>query len=187
MSRAEVSHQRYYYRHCGNQSRCRPRACQHQRDEGNECNPKIGAECGITVAPQRDIEVVLQPAGERHMPPAPKLLRVLRLVGRVEVPRQVEAHQHRHADGYIRVAGEVGIHLQRVGKERKQILKAAEQQWVIKHAVYKVHCQVIAQYDFLRQSVEYPKDRHPELPTAEVERLVQLWNELFRADYRARH
>ena len=121
------------------------------------------------------------------MPPAPKLLRVLRLVGRVEVPRQVEAHQHRHADGYIRVAGEVGIHLQRVGKERKQILKAAEQQWVIKHAVDEVHCQVIAQYDFLRQSVEYPKDRHPELPTAEVERLVQLWNELFRADYRTSH
>ena len=74
------------------------------------------------------------------MPPPPELLRTLRFIRAVEVHRQIETHQHSYADGYIRVSREVRIHLQRVGKERKEVLKAGEEQRVVKDTVYQVYC-----------------------------------------------
>ena len=87
------------------------------------------------------------------MPSSPELLWTLALIGRVEVHRQVETHQHRYADSYIRIAREVRIDLQRVGKERKQVLKSREEQGVVKHTVNEVHCQVIRHDDLLCQTI----------------------------------
>ena len=92
----------------------------------------------LAITSQGDIEIALKPAAERHMPAAPELLRVAGFVGRIEVLRQVEAHQHGNTDGNIGVAREVGIDLQRVGKEREEVFKSTEEQWIFKDTVDEV-------------------------------------------------
>ena len=98
------------------------------------------------------------------MPTSPELLRVLTLVRTVEVHRQIESHQHRDTDGDIGITGEVGIDLQRVGKQRKQVLKSREQKRIIEDTVNQVHRQIIGHDDLLRQTVQYPEYRNPESP-----------------------
>ena len=72
---------------------------------------------------ERDVEVVAEPAGERHVPPPPEVLERDGGVRGVEVLRELEAEQERDADGDVRVAGEVGVDLHRVGVDRDQDLE----------------------------------------------------------------
>ena len=96
------------------------------------------------------------------MPPPPELLRCLGLIGAVEVHRQVEAHEHGYADSDVRIAGEIRIDLQRVGKEREEVFEAGEEKRVIEDAVDEVHRQVVGHDDLLCQTVEDPEDRDTE-------------------------
>ena len=121
------------------------------------------------------------------MPAAPELLRVLRLVGRVEVLGQVEAHQHRDAGGDVRVAGEIGIDLQGVAEQGGEVLEARVQERVPEHPVAEVHREVIGQDELLDEAVQDPEHGDAEPAAAQVVRLVQLREELRRPDDRARH
>ena len=141
-------------------------------------NPEVRAEGGVTVAAQGNVEVSLQPARQRDVPAFPEVAAVGRLVWRVEVARQVEAHEQREADGDVRVAREVGIHLQRIGEEGHKVLEAGEEHRVFEHAVDEVHRDVVAQDDFLEQSVENPEHGHAELQPAQAVFPVELGNEV---------
>lgn len=79
----------------------------------------IRAESAVAVASKRDVEVVLKPFGEGDVPPLPELSGVTGLVRRVEVLRQIEAHQHSDTCGDVGVAGEVGIDLKRIAKQSR--------------------------------------------------------------------
>ena len=68
----------------------------------------------VRAAAERDVEVVAQPARQRHVPAAPEVLQVARRVGRVEVLREAEAEQQGEADGDVGVAAEVAVDLHRV-------------------------------------------------------------------------
>ena len=121
------------------------------------------------------------------MPTAPELLRVAGLVRRIEVLGQIEAHQQRHADSNIRITRKVGVHLHRIGEQRKEILKAREQHRTLEHTVDKVHRQIVGQNDLLQQAVAYPEHSYAELPAGEKERLVQLRHKLRGTDDRTGH
>ena len=69
-------------------------------------------------AAERDEEVVAQPAGQGHVPAAPEVGRVDRLVRRVEVLREPQADHDGDADGHVAVAREVEVELQRVAEGR---------------------------------------------------------------------
>ena len=103
------------------------------------------------------------------MPASPELLRILRLVRRIEVLGQVEANQHCDTDGDVRVTGEVCIDLHGVAEQRKQVLKAREKQRVVKHTVNEIDGEIVAEDNLLRQAVEHPEHRYSELPASEVE------------------
>ena len=111
------------------------------------------------------------------MPAVPKLSRALGLVGRVEVLGQIKAHQHGHANGDVGVAREVGIDLQRIAEQGHQVLEACKHQGLFKHAVDEVDGDVVAEHDFLHQSVHDPKDSDAKLTATEEEFLVQLRDE----------
>ncbi len=112
------------------------------------------------------------------MPAAPELLRIHRLVGRIEVLGQVEAKKHGYARGDVRVAGEVCIHLQRVAKQGAQVLEAAVEKGILKDAVGKVHGQVVGQDEFLHKTVHDPEDGNAKPAAAQVVGFVQLLNKL---------
>src|ERR1700728_1135696 len=77
-----------------------PETAQHHGDHD------VADGLGLTVgAPtQRYVEVVAQPAGQRHVPTPPEVLQVACRVGRVEVLGEPEAEQHGEADGDVVVA-----------------------------------------------------------------------------------
>ena len=75
------------------------------------------------VAAERDVEVVAQPARQRHVPAPPEVLERQRPVGGVEVLREADAEQQRAADGDVGVAGEVGVDLDGVGVDADEQLE----------------------------------------------------------------
>ena len=73
------------------------------------------------VAAERDVEVVAQPARERHVPAPPEVAQREGHVGAVEVLRQLVSEQQGEADRHVGVAGEVAVDLrgERVEGERQ--------------------------------------------------------------------
>ena len=77
----------------------------------------------LAVAAERDVEVVAQPARQRHVPAPPEVLERDGGVRRVEVLRELEAEQQRDADRDVRVAAEVGEDLDGVAVDADQHLE----------------------------------------------------------------
>ena len=82
---------------------------QHRQEEVAVLRPRPA-----TVAAERDVQVVAQPARQRHVPATPELLDRPRRVRLVEVVREADAHEHREADRHVGVPGEVRVDLHRV-------------------------------------------------------------------------
>ena len=133
------------------------------RDGHHGGQEEVGEEACRAVSAEGYVEVVAQPVGEGDVPAAPEVGGVLRLVGRVEVERQVEAHEKRHADGDIGIAREVGVDLQRVEHQCGEVLEGGVERGVVEDAVDEVDGQVVAQDEFLHQTVENPEEGDAEL------------------------
>ena len=101
--------------------------------------------------------------------------------------RQIEAHQQGDARGDVGVAGEIGIDLQGVAEQRREVLEAGVQERIPEHAVAQVHGEIVGQDQFLDEAVENPEDGDAEPAAAQIIRLVQLREELRCPDDRARH
>ena len=156
-------------------------------NRANHQDAQIGAHGGVAVAAQRDVQIILQPLGERDVPPFPEVARRVGLVRRVEVLGQVEAHQHGHTDGNVGVTREVGIHLQRVDEQCGEVLKSGEQRGVVENAVHEVDGEVVAHNQFLGQTVQDPEHGDAELPSAQEEFLVELRHKLVGTHDGTRH
>jgi len=148
--------------------------------------PEVSAESSVPVASERNVQVRLQPAAQRHVPAAPEILRVCSLVGGIEVLRKTEAHEQGHAYGNVGIAGKVGIYLKRIGEYGAKVLETGKQQRVVKYPVNEVDSYVVAQDYLLHQSVQYPENRQAELAPAYAVRLVELGDELAGTNNRTR-
>ena len=151
-----------------------PAAAEERADDGDGSDDDISGGRSISVAAQRNVKVVPEPAAEGHMPATPELLRIHGLIGRIEVLGQIETHQHGHAGSDVRVAGKVCIDLQGIAEKGRQVLEAAVHQGILKHAVCEVDGQVIGQDELFQQAVHNPEDGYSKPASAEVIRLVQL-------------
>ena len=133
------------------------------RDGHHGGQEEVGEEACRAVAAEGYIEVVAQPVGEGDVPTAPEVGGVLRFVGRVKVERQVEAHEKRHADGDIGIAREVGVDLQRVEHQCGEVLEGGVDLGGRRIINNKIDGQVVAQDEFLHQTVENPEEGNAEL------------------------
>lgn len=164
-----------------------PRTGQEGADDRDGDDDDVGAPGRVPVAAQRDVQVIPEPAGKGHVPATPELLGVLRLVGGIEVLREVEAHQEGDACRDVRVAGEVGIDLEGVAEQGGEVLETGVQERIPEHPVTEVHGEVIGQDELLHQAVHDPEHGDTEPPAAQVVGLVQLREELRGPDDRAGH
>ena len=121
------------------------------------------------------------------MPSLPELSGIAGLVRRIEILRQIEAHQHRNSGGDVRVPGKVGIDLKGVAEQCRKVLKASVKQRVFEDPVAKIHSQIVTQNQLLGQSVQNPENRDSELSAAKEERLVKLREKLLGTNDRACH
>ena len=65
----------------------------------------------MTVAAQRDVEVVAQPLRQADVPAMPEVPERRREIGRGEIRHEFDAHRARHAARHLAVAGEVEVDL----------------------------------------------------------------------------
>ena len=73
----------------------------------------------VPVAPDRDVDVVANPAGERHVPALPEVLQVPGKVGPAEVLRQGDPEELRQPDRDVAVSGEVHEDSERYGDQHE--------------------------------------------------------------------
>ena len=94
-------------------------------EEHGEEQVDAGPQLALPVAAEPDVQVVAQPAGQRHVPAAPEVLQRAGGVRRVEVLRELDAEEQGEADGDVGVAGEVGVDLDGVGVDADQVVDRA--------------------------------------------------------------
>ena len=90
-----------------------PEAAQDHGGEQVDIRPHLAA----AVAPQRDVEIVPQPGGEREVPPPPEFGDRLALVGGVEVLGKDPAEHQPQADRHVGIGAEVEVDLEGVGAD----------------------------------------------------------------------
>ena len=146
---------------------------------------EVRGQSGTIFAAEGNVEVILEPIAERDMPAFPEAGSIGGLVRGIEVLGKVKTHEHRYANGYIGVAREIGINLQRIDKECRKILESSEKQRVFKNPVDKIDGEIVAEDDFLDETVENPKNGYAKLSTTEKIWLVELRNELVGTNYGA--
>ena len=64
-------------------------------------------------AAKRNIDIIAKPSGEGNVPTTPELGYVTREIRVVEVAHQFDAKEFGGTDGYVRIAGEVSVNLER--------------------------------------------------------------------------
>ena len=101
------------------------RAVPQAAEQHREHEVPVRVPAAAAVAAEGDVEVVAQPARQRHVPAAPEVLQAQGDVGRVEVRREADAEEQRDADGDVGVAAEVGVDLERVAVDGEQDLERA--------------------------------------------------------------
>ena len=74
-----------------------------------------GSHTPPPVAAQRDVDISCEKPGQRHVPTFPEIPDIDRLIGTVEVFRQMDSEQFPQADGNVTVAAEVKIQLHGIG------------------------------------------------------------------------
>lgn len=153
---------------------------EHAHERADEHQPKERTAGGGAVAAERDVQVIAQPGGERNVPAAPEIAHVLCLVRRVEVLREVEAHQQRHARGHVGIPRKIAVYLQRIGEDGQQVLDARVHRGVGVDAVDKIDGDIVAHEQFFCKPVQYPEHADTELLAAEGIRFVDLGQEMGR-------
>ncbi len=161
-----------------------PAPCQRPAEQHRQEQVAVRDRRARAATAERDVEVVAEPARERHVPAAPEVLQRRGCVRRVEVLRELEAEQERDADGDVGVAGEVGVDLHRVGVDGDQDLERRVLVGVGEDLVDDVRGQVARDHHLLEEpggdQVEGSARVHPVRRAGRV----QLRDELVRANDR---
>ena len=105
-----------------------------------------GGRSALAVAAEGDVQIVLEPVAERDVPAFPEAGGVGGFVGRIEVEREVEAHEHGYAGGDVGVAGEVGIDLEGVEEEGGEVFEWGVEEGIVENAVDKGDGEVVAEH-----------------------------------------
>lgn len=163
------------------------RLCEEGHSHEGASEYEIGCNGGVAVAANGDIEIILQPVGERHVPAFPKACGVGGLVGRIEVFGQVESHKHGHADGDIGIAREVGIDLEGIYEEGAEILEGGVENRIVEHAIHEADGKIVAEDNLLQEAVDDPEHGYAELASAQEIGFVELRDKLVGAHYGACH
>ena len=127
-----------------------PQAAEHHRQH----QIARGKQLAAAVAAERDVKVVAQPIGQRHVPAPPKVADAEGAIGLVEVLRETIAEQRRDADGDIGVGREVGVNLHRIGIDRHNQVEARELRRVGEHRIDQAHRKVVGDHHLLEQAAE---------------------------------
>ena len=158
-----------------------PQAAEQHREEQVE----VHAQPPLSVAAERDVEIVAQPGGERDVPAPPEVGDAVALVRCAEVGGDFKAHPQGDADGHVRVTREVAVELQGVAVDAEQVFQSAVKRGVVEDARHEVHADIVRDDAFLKQADDDEPRARAEHLLRDAERLLQLRQEGAGAEDRA--
>ncbi len=161
------------------------RAVPQPAEQHRDHHVPVRHERALPVTAERDVDVVAQPAGERHVPAPPEVLQRDRGVRRVEVLRELEAEQQRDADRDVRVAAEVGEDLHGVRVDADQHLERRVAVRRCKDLVHDVSRQVIRDHHLQKEPRDDEHERARRVHLAWIAWRLELRQQLARAHDRA--
>ena len=141
----------------------------------------------LAVASKWDVEVVTEPARQRHVPAAPEVLERHGGVRRVEVLWELEPEQEREPDRDVRVAREVGVDLHRVRVDPDQDLERRVLAGRAEDLVDDVGCEVVRDHHLLEQPGRDQVEGAARVDAPRIARDVELRNQLPGPDDRPGH
>jgi hypothetical protein len=147
----------------------------------------VGLEPPAAVAAERYVEVVAQPARQRHVPAPPEIAQRQRHVGTIEVLRQLVAEQQREADRHVGIAREVAVDLRREAVEGERELRGRVRVRVAVDRVDHAPGELVGDHCLLQHPADDQEDRGTRQHRARVARRAQLRQELVGPDDRPGH
>ena len=147
----------------------------------------VGPEPAVPVAAERDVEIVAQPARQRHVPAPPEVGQRLGPVGLVEVALEAIAEQRRDADGDVAVGAEVAVDLHGVAVDGGKQIDGSIRRRIEEGLVDQAHRQPVGDHGLLEHA---PQDQHhaePDEHPVGIGRALQLRQEARRPHDGARH
>ncbi len=157
-------------------------AQQHGKHEVN-----VSPSRSRAVPTERDIDVIPEKSGQRHVPATPELSDIGGLVGRIEVQWQAHPKKPCAPDGHVRVTGEIKIELHRVGeraaprdKETRFLpcLRCGEhRRRVLRHSIGKHHLLEQAYREEAAADAEIRELRPHRIPRQELRQHLAVVND----------
>ena len=118
------------------------------REQHRQHQVDLGAGEAVAAAAQRNVDVVAYPGGQGDVPAVPKIADIVGAQRHIEVFRQPETEQHRHADYQVAVAGKVHKQLHGVAVHRRQHRGRVVLQRVFKNRIDPAFAQRAGQPPF---------------------------------------
>src|SRR5262249_13164923 len=118
------------------------------REQESEEQVAVGIQRPAPVSPQRDINVIAEPARKADVPARPEFAKAGGQVGIVEIQDQVKAHHFRNAARHVSIAAEVEKDLPTEGHCGCDQGRRPESTWVVINALDEKR-EIIRQGDFL--------------------------------------
>ena len=155
-------------------------------EEHRQHEVAVRRDPSLPVAAERDVEVVAQPARERHVPAAPEVLERDGRVRRVEVLREDEPEEEGDPDRDVRVPAEVREDLDGVAVDGDEHLERGVAVRRREDLVDDVRREVVRDHHLQEEPAEDEDERARGVDAARISRRLELREELARPHDRAR-
>ena len=156
-------------------------------DQHRQHQVSVREEPTAAVAAERDVDVVAQPARERHVPATPEVLDRHRRIRGVEVLREAEAEEEREPDRHVRVPAEVGVDLDRVSVDPDERLERRMLVGCPEDRVDDRGGEVVGDDDLLEEAGPDEEEGPRRVDVAWIAGSLELREELSRPHDRACH
>ena len=147
----------------------------------------IGAPRTVTIAAERNVEVIAQPRGQCDMPAAPEVREPHRRVGEAEVVRHGKSQAQRRADRGGRIAGEVAEDLTAERQRRRPGVECPRDLVAVVDTLRGAREETVGEHDLVEEAEGHERQPEAQLLPGGAARLRELRHQLRRAHDRTGH
>ena len=153
------------------------------------CQQKIavGHERAKPVAAKRHIEVVAQPARQRHVPAPPEILQSQGAVGLVEILRKPVAEKVGDTNRNVGISAEIAVDDDGIGVHCQHKIDAAKVGRIDKNRIDEARRDVAGDHHFFDEAAKDQQHALAKQDACRVRRLCQLRKKVMRPHNRPRH
>ena len=159
-----------------------PHSAQHEHDQNVE-PPSAGRDA---ISAERDVDIIAEPCGQRHVPASPELLQAGRVIRRPEVGPQPDPQHLGRPEHHVGIPREIAVNLVTEGQRRQQERRAGDD---VRVGVGRIDesPQAIGHHHFLEQAPGHQLEAIGHAVVVEILEVAQLRQQLAPAFNRTGH